>query len=451
MSHVDHMDAVAVLIVRLAGSAPSAGELTWSRWDDLAGHASAGIEPQAWEKAHQRHPYKKLPGASPYFMPHVERALFPPQADAAGGGGRWISCPRGSWLDVTSIDGTRRRSSIDLIERIATPLEHSGSIGLIHLSWTSPDRDNPEEALRWASDVRTTFAQGPRPHFELSGELTSGLPGRRPVRSLVQRLFGDPADDMDRRLFSVFLVREPAALTPPALRGWQSALARRWSSIDDGVRLEAEAGEKAARQRRRFGPVDVIVVGSTATFSTASATFTGKSVRNLRSYWAETIAFGLLQQDGLQRHTSRVAALGVDPSGVEVDRLHADWLTFRNLLWWSHLSSGTDVTQDLIHLLRAELGTEELFSDLQSDFEAYTAHRRQRLEAEHTRAINRLQTWVTATAVLGAVATLAALLSPHGATVIVGVILACLVITAVATLYVRRVLTTPRAAGPAAR
>jgi hypothetical protein len=48
MSHVDHMDAVAVLIVRLAGNAPSAGGLIWSRWDDLAGHASAGIEPQAW-------------------------------------------------------------------------------------------------------------------------------------------------------------------------------------------------------------------------------------------------------------------------------------------------------------------------------------------------------------------------------------------------------------------
>lgn len=89
-----------------------------------------------------------------------------------------------------------------------------------------------------------------------------------------------------------------------------------------------------------------------------------------------------------------------------------EWLAFRNVLWWSQIAMTTDVPQTLLNLLRAEYGTGRLFSDLEGDFATYTARRRWRVVGEQARALANLQIYGAIVAVIGSLATIAALARP---------------------------------------
>jgi multisubunit Na+/H+ antiporter MnhG subunit len=255
----------------------------------------------------------------------------------------------------------------------------------------------------------------------VDGSNEQALDGSRPCRALVSQLYGDPHEELERRLYTAVFAKEPtkspvAQITQEMyLAGWQRALARGSRSTEDSVLIEQRDPQKAAAQRASLGRVGVVVLGRGAAFTVPGDILDGAYARNFRSYWSESLVFALLQHDRLEYLAGELAELGFDPSAESLDRLYDEWLAFRNVFWWSQLSTATDVPQKLVALLRAEYGTERLFSDLEADFATYTARRRWRMEDDQARALANLQTYGAAVAVIGSLATIAALLHPSGA------------------------------------
>jgi hypothetical protein len=342
-----------------------------------------------------------------------------------------LCCPTDLSLDIGW--GNTRRAKVDLLERLSIPLAPSHCIGLVHLSLLADTPQEPTGTLKWASDLRQTFPRGGKPHFTLNGELGERtLDGRRPYQALIAELFGDPHDEVERRLYSIFFAKEPEVPSGTVdraayLAGWRRALARGSRRTEDGVQAEQRDPQKAAAQRASLGAVEAVVLGRGAAFTAPDGILDGSYARSFRSYWSESLVFALLQHDRLEHLAGQLAELGFDPSAESLDHLYDEWLAFRNMFWWSQLSTTTDVPQTLIKLLRAEDGTERLFSDLESDFATYTARRRWRMEDDQARALANLQIYGAAVAVVGSFATIATLLHPTHILLAVAV---CMIITA---------------------
>jgi hypothetical protein len=440
-------DALAILVVRLAGDAPAAGGLCWHPWHAAydAGTNSLGVR----DRPHESSPYKQLPMGERYgyFAAHIRRVLFPqsPSHSTAGPSTeRWLCCPTSLSLDVGWEKERTRRARIELLERLSIPLAPASSIGLIHLALDSDGSSDPTATLKWANDLRKPFVDTGRPRFTLVDEADEQrLATRRPLKDLVERLFGDPHEEMERRLYTMILAKEPARLAArpgeqeTMSSGWRRALARGSRRTEEGVEAELRDPRKAAAQSTALGHVDAVVLGRAAAFTAPAKAFDGQYARNFRSYWSESLLFALIQHERLEQLAGQLAELGFDPSTASLDRLYDEWLAFRNMLWWSQLSTTTEIPQILVELLRVENGTERLFGDLEADFATYTARRRWRLEDEQTRALANLQIYGAAAAVIGSLATIAALLHPTGGLLTVAV---CLIILAGLTgaLFVRR-------------
>lgn len=419
-------DALAVLVVRLRSGEPPAGDLRWHRWHEIHGAGEHGLD--AGSRAEDGAPYKQLPVADrqPYFTAHVQRLLYPPPTSQAPTGGqipeRRMCCPSEMWLNVGWDANGVRRARVELLERVSVPLEPQQSIGLIHLALEPDANGDPTATLKWASDLRQAFTRAGRPRFTLiNGSEQQVLDSGRPLRGLVGTLLGNPDEEMERHFYTMVFAKEPATLPSGELdrenylAGWRRALARGSRRVEEGVRAEHRDPGKAAAQYASIGVVDTVVLGRAAAFTTPGNALNGSYARSFRSYWSESLLLALLQHDRLEHLAGRLAELGFDPSTESLDRLFDEWLAFRNVLWWSQLSTATDVPQTLVNLLRAECGTERMFCELEGDFATYTARRRWRMEDEQARALANLQIYGAAVAATGALATIAALLHPTGA------------------------------------
>jgi hypothetical protein len=451
MSELVAVDALACLVVRLADHAPGDARLQWHRWHEAGGQPKHGLSADTVRRPQQAPPHKKLPtGEWPYYSAHVEGLLFPQEpvaSTAHGRADRWLCCPDELRLGLGRSESGVRWARIDLLERLTLPIVSSRSVGLIHLSLASDANFRDDEAtLRWAVDLRTAFrsSEVARPQFLLAGELGDlPLRGTRPLRSLVEALFGDPADDLERRLYTILLAAEPRlAPTDDAdaetyLRGWRRALARRSNVVAEGLEAERADPEKARRQTLPVGPFTGMVLGRSTALSGPARRLNGAAARNFRSYWSESVVFALLQHDRLELIAERLAALGFDPSSPSLDDLYDEWLAFRNVLWWSQLSTSSDVPQALVRLIRAELGTERLFDDLDGDFSAYTERRRRRLDDAQSRALSNLQVYGAGVATIGTVAAALALVGAEGI-VLAGLIGLMIAAGVAASLVVRR-------------
>ena len=128
--------------------------------------------------------------------------------------------------------------------------------------------------------------------------------------------------------------------------------------------------------------------------------------RNFRTYWAESIIFGLLQQFTLEEFQQRLADFGgnINP---RIGHLREDWLKFRNILWWSQLSSSSEIPQELVTRLRNEQGTERLFNDLEGDLATYS-------EYQHQDALANLQIYGSAIVAFGPLAAIIGLIGASG-------------------------------------
>jgi hypothetical protein len=430
-------DALATLVVRLEAEAPTSGQLRWHRWHEAHDAGTHSLQGGSRSQDSAHHKQLPAPDRTSYFVPHVQRLLFPPPGSRSE---RWLCCPTDLSLDIGWDD--MRRAKVELLERLSIPLAPSHSIGLIHLSLDADPSQEPTGTLKWASDLRKTFPRVGKPRFVLNGELGERiLDSRRPYKALVTELFGDPHDEVERHLYTIFFAKEP--VIPPEtgdsdqyLAGWRRALASSFSRTEHGIQAEQRNPQNAAAQRASLGAVEVVVLGRSAAFTAPDRILDRSYARSFRSYWSESLVFALLQHDRLEHLAGRLAELGFDPSTDSLDHLYDEWIAFRNMFWWSQLSTTTDIPQTLVKLLRAEDGTERLFSDLESDFATYTARRRWRLEDDQTRALANLQIYGAAVAVIGSLATIAALLHPTH-TILVVVVCTVVIAGIAAGLFVR--------------
>jgi len=394
-----------VLVVRLQAERPSEGGLCWHSWEKSQGAQPNGL-PRRW----QDEPFKRLPSSGDwhYFNEHVERLLFPPQN---GAGSRWICCPKDVHLDFREeTGGPVRRARVDLLERLTTPLQSKQTYGLIHLSLL-PSREEAPDILQWGRGVSTTFRHGTE-RFELDlveNDRTISLAEHRPLRALVGHLFGDPAPSLERSFYTIYMAQCPAEILSEnegeAPREWRRALAQRRPVM----RPPDHRGSDLDREERQTLPistgVDALVLGRGAVISLES-TIGIPYARNFRTYWAESIIFGLLQQYALEEFQQRLADFGGNIS-PRIGHLREDWLKFRNILWWSQLSSSSEIPQELVTRLRNEQGTERLFNDLEGDLATYS-------EYQHQDALANLQIYGSAIVAFGPLAAIIGLIGASG-------------------------------------
>ena len=392
-AHDTGCDAHALLIVRLKSDRPVAGDLCWHPWQEARRGTPHGLPEDPGTPQEPEEPFKSLPDESDraYFNAHVERLLFPGEKDA---GARWICRPDELYLDLEPAKGSLRTTQVDLLERLY--LSHDGgcAFGLIHLSLLPADTDDCPDTLWWARAISSTYR---RKYEWFSYSLSDGercvdLTDGRPVRALVTELFGDPDDALERSLYSVFVASCPEELVgdPAGQRRWRRALAKRLPRAD----LDTPNGtdiEREDRQTLRLAEAQALVLGEGAALTLERSIGTSY-VRNLRSFWAESLLFGLLQQYSLEEFQRRLADFG-DPLNTGVEQLRRDLLRFRNILWWSQLSNGSEIPQELLSRLRNEHGTERLFTDLEGDLATYSDYQHQDAEDRQARALRNVQTF----------------------------------------------------------
>ena len=355
-------DALALIVVRLNTTEPQPGDLCWHPVHDAVGATPHGLSRRAADNPRSREPFRRYPnGDGTYFSPHVARVLFPPD------GSRLVCCPDDLYLDIAQIGKPTRTARIELLERVTTPLDMGGTFGLVHLSLCPLDRkalDDETEApgtLSWASALRTTHLKPTNPlsFYLCRGEEAKKL-GDRPLRRLVEEVFGDPHPHLDRHFYTALMASYPdeERFEDPALqREWRHALAIR------SYRLSADRKDPFEMKREdgqtiRIADADALVLRTCAVLATLKP-IDGVAANNFRSFWAESLVFGLLQQSYIgqfQEHLAEIGALPHKETEKRLGSLHDSWLSFRNLLWWSQPSSSSDLPRELLKLLRDAQG-----------------------------------------------------------------------------------------------
>ncbi|HWC08380.1 MAG TPA: hypothetical protein VG458_04950, partial [Solirubrobacterales bacterium] len=402
-------DALALLIVRLDSDRPGDGDLCWHPWDEAVGAQPHGLSEIAPLNPAGCRPFKRFPGDDdwPYFNSHVNQLLFPPGNRR---GGRWLCCPDDLFLDLHRRAGSSRRARVDLLERVSTPLQPGCTFGLIHLSLERTEEAGAPDTLWWGTAIRTHLRRRSEPSRIVLGgrDLDPG----RPVRAFATELFGDPHRHLEQSLYTVLMAEYlPAETEPVDERTWRRALAKRRGSAKAKA-WSQQYQAKEDRQTVHYAGATGLVLGNCTAF-TVDGEIDGTYARNLRSYWAESLVFGLLQQKCLEDFQSRLAEIG-DPLKPEIEDLHHNWLSFRNSVWWSQLSTSTEVPQELISRLREELGTERLFGDLEGDLATYSAQQHRRAQDAQSEALANLQVYGSGLVVLTTLAAIIGLFSASG-------------------------------------
>jgi hypothetical protein len=367
-------DALAVLVVRLESSTPPSKDLRWHPWEHAAGAGTDSLPVEINNNSTSESPFKRVPrdGGWSYFNDHVEQVLFP-RENAKGG--RWLCCPSEMHLEFVVRNGRPTRiARVDLLERLTSPLEIGCTFGLIHLSLQPCREADAPDTLEWARAISSPFR-----HYRgwskldlVRGKERTSLAVPRPIRALAESVFGDPDPNLERSLYSVLMAQCPADCRANSKEEgeWRRALAKRRYKVMPPSDDDLDASEHERRQTDRFAATTSLLLGRNATF-TLSEAIDGEYARNLRSYWAESIVFGLLQHDSLEEFQRKLAAIG-NPLDPEVQALRHSWLKFRNVLWWSQLAVSSGIPQAMLKRLRNELGTERLFTDLEGDLATYS-------------------------------------------------------------------------------
>jgi hypothetical protein len=318
---------------------------------------------------------------------------------------------------------------VELLERLTSPIEGGGTFGLIHLALRPADEEDAPDALSWASAIRSTRIGSDNPNI-----LSLRHRGReialedRPMVRLVTELFGDPPLDLDRYHYVALMAKYPFEMDqdPARQREWRLALATRSYRLDPR-RLANFDSEREQRQTIRFANFTGLVLGDCTVLVNEDG-IGNATARSFRSYWSESLVFGLLQQGCIAEFQRRLAELGPSPhrEGAEkLRRLHDSWLSFRNQLWWSQLSTVADPPQALLPLLQREQGTDRLFLDLEGDMATYNDLHHRDVEDRQARALFNLQVYGSALVVLSALLTLIALFEARG------LVLAALILAAI--------------------
>jgi hypothetical protein len=424
-------DALGLLVVRLATPSLPESDFRWHRWDQATGAREHGLLTDIRSNSASKAPFKRTPieNGWGYFNAHIERVLFPAPGER---GSRWLCCPDDLFVEfATTAGGARRRARIDLLERVTSPIDGGSTLGLIHLTLLPQEDADAPDTLRWARAITSLFRQ----HYErfeldlLRGDKRVDLAVRQPVRELVENVFGDPHAELERSLYTVLMAQCPPECRDDIEleRDWRRALAKRRIEAAPPRADEPDESRREARQTLRLAGATGLMLGRSSAF-TLCKPVDGEYARNLRSYWGESIVFGLMQQNSLEEFQRRLAAIG-DPLNPAVQPLRRDWLRFRNLLWWSQLSGNTEVPQELLARVRHELGTERFFTDLEGDLATYS-------EQQQAAALANLQIYGAPFIVFGTLITAIGLFDPTEKLLAI-LVIASLLTATIAMLFVR--------------
>lgn len=421
------LNLAVTMILRLDPDAPLAAGLDWRAWEELGADAE-GV--------------KRYPGgdAGQYFAEHVERVLFPASAELDPDGSRAAAVPRGHRVEIHRM-ATRKRPETVIALDVDLAEVWSLTVGELHLRFAAIHLAargaflaprNPDPAEEVAAIKRCVYALGasrtpnefeitidgeraPGPAASLAGAFGAKLhphwEDRRAVHAVLGGGFGEAAELPDS-------ARQLAGLT----------------SI--GV-LEAFG---ASSQALTVGPFEAAVAPDGIALLKASAGVPEASLLNLRSYWAEALLLGLAQLESMRDLNLRVAERGRDPAGAEIAAVYADWLVFRNLLWWSSPGLVRSPPRRLLAAFRAATGAEDNFRELEGDLDAYVSESRLRVSEAQRRALDNLQIYGAALAVVAALTAVAQVVLGGGAgtAVLVVLVVVILAIGGAAALWVSR-------------
>jgi hypothetical protein len=392
--------SVAVLIVPLRHEGEAAGPHLWHLWHQAAGE-ECGLDPDD-RAGFRAPPFKHFPDGgeqSSYFNRHVRRLLFPGAGEEAIGE-RWLSCPgvdvelredpeKGTPLDLVA--------RVDLLERLVVRGPSNCDFGLVHLTLEGPA--SGEEVRRWANAIQQIYRQSER-RLQIAlrrDGASEELKGRRPLQALARSLLGEPDPGLDRHVYVAVMAPYPEACRSREERAkWRRGLAAQGPLGEDpDLVLEQDRGRTA-----RLGIATAYVREGRSGFAVEAA-LDVRLTRNFRSYLD-------------------------DPLQPEVVDLYTDWLSFRNRIWWSQLSTSTRVPQELLFRLREARGTDRLFAELEGDLATYSSQQRGIAESRQARALANLQVFGTAIVVPSALFTMYSLFDSHGLVLALLIVLAIL-------------------------
>jgi len=367
----------------------------WIDWRD-----AERLVPQAvYGDPHDAPPYKRYPGTRDYFAPQVEGTLFPPPGSPSAGSGRWIRRPVSWWVAVGPGSQPTYELAVDLLEIVRVELRPHIVYGVAHLNLVGPA--HADDMLDCSSALMTRYraTDADAPSFELreAGSATQRLAGNSPLASLTKALFGGAHSNVGEQAYAFVAAPIPDGVPQGDVAAWRRALAQGGGLAKAKATLKREPDHDDHRMVR-FGSTLATFFGRTAvhTYDEDSST----ALRNIRSYWAETVLFALIQHAYIETYAIELARLGGDPLRPEIDDLFVRWLAFRNVLWWQHPSFTTPVPRQILRRAQNELETELLYEDLATGFATYVEARRHRAEDAESRALRSLQTYGAAFAVV---------------------------------------------------
>jgi hypothetical protein len=354
-------------------------------------------------------PYKRYPGTRDYFAPQVEATLFPRRSDSSPEGGRWIRRPV-TWSVVVG-PGSQPiyPFAVDLLEIVRAELRPHIAYGLAHLNLVSSA--DADDLLHCSAALMTRYraSDATAPSFELGiGSHTQRLTGNKPLATLARELFGGAHSNVGEQAYVFVAAQIPDGVPKDELPAWRRALGQGKLLADAKATLERDPHHDDHRMVR-LGPTLATFFGRTAVYTYDEDP--PRALRNVRSYWAETVLFALIQHAYIETYAIELGQLGGNPLHPALDDLFPRWLSFRNVLWWQHPSFTTPEPRRILRRAQNELKTEPLYDDLATGFTTYVDARRHRAENTESRALRALQIGGAAFAV---VSTLAAVMQVLG-------------------------------------
>jgi hypothetical protein len=406
------------LLLRLAdGYRPAlCGPEAWIDWR----HAASLVPQSPYGEPGDEPPYKRYPADRQYFAPQVREVLFPTR-HVPEDCGRWLRRPVGSAILLGSGTEAELELSIDLLEIVRVRITPHIAFGIAHVSVTG--EPTPEQMLTCARVLSTRYRPSEReePYFATAaGSTLSVLGGTAPLSSLTAELFGSAHDTVALRAYLFCAVQMPIEQGDEQRAAWRRAL--RWAAqrrteqgdeqraawrraLAQGYALEraqetiARDPERDKRRTERLGPHELTLFGRSAAVTYREEP--PSVLRNVRSYWAESVLYALIQHAHIEHYTQRLSELGGAPLSKPVDELFTQWLAFRNVLWWHHASFTTDVPNRLLRQAHRGLETDALYAELEGSFSTYVDARRHRSEDVEAGALRALQVYGAGFAIVG--------------------------------------------------
>jgi len=374
------------VLLRLPDGARPVGD-NWVDWR----YSSQLITQPTYGDPHDDAPYKRYPGTREYFAPQVEGTLFPNPTGHPAESGRWLRRPVALSVTIGPAGDPTYDLRVDLLEVVRVELSPYVAFGIAHLNLAGDH--SSAEIVDCSRLLMTRYREleDREPVVVVrDGSDSHTLMGHVPLTELTSRLFGAAHAEVAHQAYSFAATKVPPDVDPGLLPAWRRAVGR-GQPLEAAIAVLDTDPEHDDQRNVPLGPGVATFFGRTAGY-----TYDGESsiaLRNVRSYWAETVLFGLIQYSYIEYYARSLSQLGGEPLGREIDSLFLRWLAFRNILWWHHPSFTTDIAERILRRVHRGLRTDRLYNELESGFATYVEARRHDAEEREARAIRSLQVY----------------------------------------------------------